>query len=49
MTRKVAVRLIVEYNTPARRGAKPGDTMLDELILKADAEFERVKRLRGYL
>jgi hypothetical protein len=28
---------------------KPGDPMLEELIQKADAEFERIQRLRGYL
>jgi hypothetical protein len=43
------VRRAVEYNTRARRGAKPGVPMLEELIQKADAEFERIQRLRGYL
>jgi hypothetical protein len=46
---KLAQRKLVEYNTPARRGATPGVTMLEELIQKADAEVERIQRLRGYL
>jgi hypothetical protein len=29
--------------------ARLGDAMLEELIQKADAEFERIQRLRGYL
>jgi hypothetical protein len=34
---------------PARSGAEPGETMLEELIQKAESEFERIQRLRGYL
>ena len=47
---KVAFREAVEYNEPPPTGrAGPGDTMLEELIQKADAEFKRIQRLRGYL
>jgi hypothetical protein len=47
---KVADRWTVEYNEPPPAGrAPPGVPMLEELIQKADSEFERIKRLRGYL
>ena len=49
-TGKVALREAVEYNEPPPAGgAGPGDVMLEELIQKADAEFKRIQRLRGYL
>jgi hypothetical protein len=35
----------VGYNAPAPRR----HTMLEELIQKAESEFERIQRLRGYL
>ena len=50
MSGKVAATATVEYNEPPPTGrTRPGDTMLEELIQKAGAEFERIQRLRGYL
>jgi hypothetical protein len=47
---KLAVLPAVQYNTPRPTGLSiSGDTMLEELIQKAESEFERIQRLRGYL
>jgi len=50
ITGKLAVSCTVQYNEPPPSGrTESGDLMLEEMIQKADAEFERIQRLRGYL
>jgi hypothetical protein len=45
----MAIRLGVAYNAHRVMRSLRRTNMLEELIQKADAEYERIMRLRGYL